>query len=322
MIRLAHPSQPFSEISMNRFLFALSLFVFVSLHLQAAPDPESKPAAKKRILFITDSGGFIHDSVGLSEKVLKELGVKNGFEVDCFRFTRDPNQTIKVKQKKPDGTTDEITTTVLAEYAERFRKTTGVTVEKENCGRVTAELLKKYDCVFFFTTGNPLTPDEVKALVAWVKAGGAYAGTHCASDTLYQAPEYGELVGGYFVNHPWHQDIVVKTEDPNHPAGKAFLKDNKIKDEIYQFREPYSREKLRIILSVENTSIDTKKEGVKRTDGDFAISWCQDFGKGRSFYTSLGHRKEVWTDPRFQEHLINGLQWAMKLKEGTASPSK
>src|SRR6476469_2461700 len=122
----------------------------------------------KKLLLVTDSGGFIHDSVGLSEQVLKEIGPKHGFDVTCYRFTRDPNQTVKQK----DGGE----TTVLAEYGERFRKTTGVAVEPDSLGRVNADTLKKFDCVLFFTTGNPLNNDEVKELVDWVKAGGAIAG--------------------------------------------------------------------------------------------------------------------------------------------------
>jgi len=275
-------------------------------------------AENKRLLLVTDSGGFIHDSVGLAEQVLKEIGPKHGFDVTCYRFTRDPNQTVK---KKDGGET-----TVLAEYAERFRKTTGVPVEPDNCGRVNADTLKKFDCVLFFTTGNPLNNDEVKDLVEWVKAGGAVAGTHCGSDTLYPAKDrpmnaaYGELIGAYFDGHPWHQKIRVVVEDSQHPAGHGFKTGDEITDEIYQFRpEPYSRNKLHVIMTVDNGSIDVSKG--KRADKDYAISWCQDVGKGRSFYTSLGHRKEVWKDPRYQEHLVGGLRWAMKLENGDATPS-
>jgi type 1 glutamine amidotransferase len=264
----------------------------------------------KRLLLVTDSGGFIHDSVGLAEKTLKEIGPKNGFEVECFRFTRDPSNA-----------------KVFEEYAGRFRKTTGVPVEKENCGRVNAETLKKFDCVLFFTTGNPLNEQEVKDLVKWVKEdGGAVAGTHCGSDTLYPDKNrpwqaaYGDLIGAYFDGHPWHQKIKVHVEDAKHAAGKGFKEGDEITDEIYQFRpEPYSRNKLHVILSVDNSSIDVKKG--KRADNDYAIAWCQEVGKGRTFYTSLGHRKEVWTDKRFQEHLFGGLNWAVKRAEGSATPS-
>jgi type 1 glutamine amidotransferase len=282
-------------------------------------------AENKRLLLVTDSGGFIHDSVGLSEQVLKDIGPKNGIDVTCYRYTRDPNLKTMVK-KKENGKEVVSETTVLAEYGERFRKTTGVTVEPESCGRVNAETLKKFDCVLFFTTGNPLNNDEVKDLVEWVKAGGAVAGTHCGSDTLYPAKDrpmnqaYGELIGAYFDGHPWHQKVKIVNEDEKHAAGKGFKTGDEITDEIYQFRpEPYSRNKLHIILSIDNSSIDTSKG--KRPDKDYAIAWCQEVGKGRTFYTSLGHRKEVWKDPRYQEHLLGGLKWAMKTADGDATPS-
>lgn len=265
-------------------------------------------AENKKLLLVTDSGGFVHDSVGLAEQILKEIGPKNGIDVTCFRYTRDP---------KDAG---------FAKYAEDFRKKTGVVVGPESLGRVNAETLKKFDGVLFFTTGNPLTNDEVKDLVAWVKAGGAIAGTHCGSDTLYPAKDrpfnaaYGELIGAYFVNHPWHQKIKLVNEDPRHAAGKSFKTGDEITDEIYQFRpEPYSRNKLHIILTVDNGSIDVTKG--QRADKDYAVAWCQEIEKGRSFYTSLGHRKEVWKDARFQEHLIGGLKWALKDATGDATPS-
>jgi type 1 glutamine amidotransferase len=286
---------------MRKFLFTLALAAVAAL---ASPSgaPAADPASKnKRLLLVTDSGGFIHDSVGLAEDVLKEIGPKNGFDVTCWRFTRNPDPK------------------VLAKYGEEFRKRTGKTVEPENCGRVNKDTLKNFDVVLFFTTGNPLTKEELADLEAWVKAGGAFAGTHCATDTLY-GTTYGDLVGGYFDGHPWHQKIKVKVEDPNHPAAAGFTSGAEITDEIYQFKDnPYSREKLHIILSVDNSSIDVSKG--KRKDMDYAIAWCQNFGKGKSFYTSLGHRKEVWKDERFQKHLLGGLRWATGEAKGDATPS-
>jgi uncharacterized protein len=209
--------------------------------------------------------------------------------------------------------------TVLEEYAERFRKDAGVVIDQEHCGRVNKDTLKNYDCVLFFTTGKPLTKEELTDLEDWVRAGGAFAGTHCATDTLYDTT-YGALVGAYFQNHPWTQKIKLKVEDPQHAAAAGFMDGSEIDDEIYQFRDsPYSREKLHIILSVDNSSIDLKKGA--RKDADYAVSWCQEYGKGRSFYTSLGHRKEVWMDERYQKHLVGGLKWAMKDAGGEATPS-
>jgi type 1 glutamine amidotransferase len=274
--------------------------------------------SQKRLLLVTDSGGFVHDSVGVAEEVLKEVGPKHGFAVTAWRFTRDPDKKQKYKAEK---NAPEQEVTVLEAYSNEFRKRTGLTVGKENCGRINKDTLKNFDVVLFFTTGNPVNKEELADLMDWVRNGGAFAGTHCATDTLYNTP-YGELVGAYFDGHPWHQKIKLVVEDPKHPAAAGFKTGDEITDEIYQFRDaPYSRDKLHIILSVDNSSIDVNKQGVKRADKDFAVSWVQQFGKGRSFYTSLGHRKEVWKDPRFQEHLVGGLKWATGQAAGDASPS-
>ncbi|HEV3385717.1 MAG TPA: ThuA domain-containing protein [Gemmata sp.] len=286
-----------------RFLFAAAIVAVLSISSLApsANAPVKAEKKTKKLLLVTDSGGFVHDSVGLSEEILKKLGPENGFEVTCWRYTRDTNDP------------------GFQKYCEQFRKTTGVPVSTENCGRVNKETLKNFDCVHFFTTGNPLTKDELADLENWVKEGGAFTGTHCATDTLY-GTSYGALVGGYFDGHPWHQKIKIKVEDSKHAAGTGFKDGDEITDEIYQFKDsPYSREKLHIILSVDNSSIDVGKG--KRPDMDYAISWCQEFGKGRTFYTSLGHRKDVWKDERFQKHLIGGINWAMKDAEGSATPS-
>jgi type 1 glutamine amidotransferase len=302
---------------MRKFTFLLAAAIAI-----AALNPATDAADKKnkRLLLVTHSGGFIHDSVGVAEEILKEIGPKNGFDVTCWRFTGDPDKKFKVKK---DGKDVEVTW--LEKYNDEFRKVTGLTVGKENIGRVNKDTLKNFDCVLFFTTGSkrnqqsPLTDEELSDLMDWVKAGGAFAGTHCASDTLYDTP-YGSLVGAFFQNHPWHQKIKVKVEDAKHPAAAGFATGAEITDEIYQFTDsPYSREKLHIIMSVDNSSVDVKKGA--RKDMDYAISWCQEYGKGRSFYTSLGHRKEVWKDERFQDHLLGGLKWAVGEAKGDATPS-
>ena len=266
-----------------------------------APAPDVKP---KRVLLVTHSGGFVHSSVGFAEDTLKAIGPKHGLEVTCWRFTEDPDKKVKIKENK-DAPEKEVT--ALEAYNIKFRGT-GKTVAKENCGRINKETLKNFDVVLFFTTGSPVNKEELVDLMDWIKAGGAFAGTHCATDTLYNTA-YGDLIGGYFDGHPWHQKIAIKVEDPKHATGVGFETGNEIKDEIYQFKD-YSREKLHVILSVDNSSIDVSKG--KRADKDYAISWVKDYGKGRVFYTSLGHTNEVWKDPRFQTHLVAGLKWAME----------
>jgi type 1 glutamine amidotransferase len=273
------------------FLAAVFLFSVVS--------PAGAADAPKRLLLVTHSGGFIHDSVAAAEKVLKDIGPQYGFEVTCFRFTGNP-----------DG---------LEQYSKNFQKATGEPVTREQCGRINTETLSRFDAVLFFTTGDPVNKEELKELIAWVEKGGAFAATHCGTDTLYGSPEYGKLVGGYFDGHPWHQKVRLHIEDPKHPAANGFVEGGVITDEIYQFKAPYSRDRLHIILSIDNGSIDVSKGN--RKDHDYAVSWCQQIEKGRSFYTSLGHRKEVWKDQRFQKHLFGGLKWATGQAEGDATPS-
>jgi type 1 glutamine amidotransferase len=297
----------------------------------AATAGAADPAKPKRLLLVTHSGGYMHDSIGVAEQVLKEIGPKHGYEVTCYRFTADPNAKVKVK-RKVDGQDTVVELPALQAYSEKYRNTTGdkgrpgEEVTKEQCGRINADTLKKFDVVLFFTTGHPkgdefpppMTADEEKDLVAWVKAGGAFAGTHCATDTLYTTP-YGELIGALFETHPAQQTIKLKVEDPKHPAAKGFSDGMDYKDEWYIFRDaPYSRDKLHIILGMYP---DSFKPNHVRKDNDYAISWCHEFGKGKVFYTSMGHRRETWRDPRFQDSLMGGLNWAVGRAKGDATPS-
>lgn len=294
------------------FLIALGAILILSLFSVATADNTTK-RKNKRLLLVTHSGGFIHSSVATAEQVLKDVGPQNGFDVTCWRFTEDPNKRVKGKDGRER--------TALEAYSERFRGSTKLTVEKENCGRINKESLKNFDVVLFFTTGNPVTKDELADLREWVQNGGALAGTHCATDTLYGESVYGDLIGAYFKGHPSGlQKIKVKVEDPKHPAAAGFKNGMGYQDEMYIFRDvPYSREKLHIILSIDPGSFDPKQ--LARGDKDYAISWCRTEGKGRVFYTSFGHDPKVWKDERFQLHLFGGLKWATGELPGDATPS-
>lgn len=176
--------------------------------------------------------------------------------------------------------------------------------------------LKAYDAVFFYTTRNVLPESgQRKALFDFVKSGKGFAGSHCATDTLYDdkdgenCPEYGEMVGGYFDGHPWHQEVKINVEDATHPATKGVPSPWNVADEIYQFRT-FSRDRVHVLLSLDTASVDVSKG--KRADKDYAIAWCRTYGQGRVFYTALGHRKELWQDDTFlKKHILPGLQWSL-----------
>src|SRR5262249_54002260 len=147
-----------------------------------------------------------------------------------------------------------------------------------------------FDAVFFYTTGELELDDEQKAaLLSFVRDDGkGFIGSHSAIDTLYKWEEYGEMVGGYFDGHPWGQfqaPIVVENQDRR--ITRHFPKTFVALDEIYQAKA-YSREKVRVLLSMDPDKLDLKHAGVKRTDRDFAIAWVKKYGKGRVFYSTFG----------------------------------
>jgi putative heme-binding domain-containing protein len=175
--------------------------------------------------------------------------------------------------------------------------------------------LARFHVVFFYTTGDlPLSVAQRDALFAWVKQGGSFVGAHCATDTFPSVPEYGEMIGARFDLHPWHEKVRVKVEDTFHVATRHLGDGFEITDEIYQFADPYDRARMHVLLSVDVASVDLNKPEVHRPDHDFALAWTKPWGKGRVFYTALGHRPEVWKDERFLKLLAGGFKWAMRME--------
>jgi len=187
-------------------------------------------------------------------------------------------------------------------------------VPKRDPAEFDREKLARYDAILFYTTGElALSSDQRASFLDFVASGKGFVGVHPATDTFYAWPEYGELVGAYFDGHPWHEKVRVRVEDADHPATRSLDASFDIVDEIYQFRAPYDRARLHVLLSLDTDSVDLTKPGVNRTDRDFALAWTRTHGKGRVFYTALGHRPEVWSDPRFLSHLRGGIEWSLRI---------
>lgn len=195
----------------------------------------------------------------------------------------------------------------------------------EQTGAFTAEIctdpavfspknLRQYDAICFNNTTGELFEDDFRkrTLLMYARDGGGIVGIHAATDCFYNWPEYGELIGGYFAGHPWHEEVTVRVEEPNHPIAAMFPdKTFKITDEIYQFRAPYSRNRLRILLSLDTTQTDMTKAGIRRNDNDFAVSWIHNYGRGRVFYCSLGHDHDIFWNPTVLAHYLAGIQFAL-----------
>lgn len=190
--------------------------------------------------------------------------------------------------------------------------------ECTDCTKWTTEYLGRFDAMVSYGGGEltkvnpPITDENKKALIEFVRGGKGFVAIHSASYMCPASkwPEYNEMLGGVFVSHPWAGKVRMIVEDTKHPATAHLGESFEVHDEIYAFN-PWSREKTHVLISLDNASVDPKKgEGVRK-DLDFAIAWCHPYGKGRVFYTALGHGKNVWAEERFQKHLLNGLAWAM-----------
>jgi type 1 glutamine amidotransferase len=155
----------------------------------------------------------------------------------------------------------------------------------------------------------------VKNLTDYVRKGGGFFGIHAATDTLKRSLAYGAMIGGYFDGHPWagSQTVRVRVEQPEHVLCKGvFPKEGFfIKDEIYQMKDPYTRDQVQVLLSVDIDQSEEPRKPIKRKDKDFPLSWVKPYGKGRVFYSALGHNKAVFSNPMVLQHWLNGLQYVM-----------
>jgi hypothetical protein len=177
--------------------------------------------------------------------------------------------------------------------------------------RISAENLDETDLLIFATTGNlNFTDAQREAILDFVRGGKGFVGIHNATDTCYDWPEYGEMLGGYFQGHPWTQEVRVIVEDPDHPATRMLGNSFRVYDEIYTFRN-WDRDATHVLMRLDNDSVDLSKG--TREDHDYALGWCHDYGDGRVIYTALGHPDELWHQEWFLTHIEGCLTWAAGL---------
>jgi uncharacterized protein len=175
----------------------------------------------------------------------------------------------------------------------------------EDLTQLSAANLQNYDVLFFALTSGelPLSADQKSAIVSFVSDGKGFLGAHSATDTLYEWPDYGRLVGAYFKEHPWTETATVIVEDTSHPASTGIGERFAIQEEFYTFREN-PRPQVRVLLRLDAASV--------RTSGDYPLAWAHSFGAGRAYYNALGHFPGTWTDQRFQRQLLGAIRWVAK----------
>jgi hypothetical protein len=173
-----------------------------------------------------------------------------------------------------------------------------------------AKNLDSFDAVFFLISGElPLTAEQKQALLSFVREGRGFVGAHGATAALAEWSGYADLVGGSFDGHPWDQvevDLVV--EDPAFPAVAHFPERFRFFDEIYQI-SGFSRERSHVLISLDTTSVDMLRAGVKHSD--IPVAWTRRYGEGRVFYSSLGHASETWARDDVRRMWLEAIKWAL-----------
>jgi type 1 glutamine amidotransferase len=182
----------------------------------------------------------------------------------------------------------------------------GFTVDaSEDPGQIGEAVLDRYRAVVFLsTTGEPLGAAEQAALEGWVEGGGGWVGVHAAADAHYDWPWYGELVGARFRRHPQVQAATVRVTDRGHRSTRSLPAAWERTDEWYDFRTS-PRGRARVLAVVDESTYQGGGMGA-----DHPVSWYHPQGRGRAWYTALGHTRESWSEPPFLDHVLGGIQWA------------
>jgi uncharacterized protein len=193
-------------------------------------------------------------------------------------------------------------------------------ITKKNAG-VNAKNLDAFDALVFVNTTGEMTLDETqkKDLLSFVHDDGkGFVGVHAALDANYKWPEYGEMIGGWFDEHPWMTfEAPILLEDPDFPAVRHFPRAFTKRDEIYQAKG-WSRDKVNVLLRLDERKLQYEGNSrVHRDDRDFAVAWSKMYGKGRVFYSTLGHTNESWSDPDVRTMYFEAIKWALGLTEGS-----
>ncbi|TAL05445.1 MAG: ThuA domain-containing protein [Verrucomicrobia bacterium] len=299
-----------------RFSTTAALIALMLLTGCATSSAQAK--SPKRVLVVTTTTGFRHSSIPLAESILQGLASESGaFTVEYARVEPKDEQ-FKGADGKPDKA--KVNEAIKAVLAEKMNRTA----------------LAKYDAVIFASTTGDLPLPEREALLDFIKSGKGFVGVHAATDTFPGFPGYIEMIGGEFLRHGPQVEVTAINQDRDCPACKHLGATWTVFDEIYQLKN-FDRAKVHGLLTLDRLMLNADDiKNNKATPGDYPVAWMKNYGKGRVFYTSLGHREDIW-DPAwkdakgerknapaiaeaFQKHLLGGIKWALGLEAGDATP--
>ena len=310
-------------------------------------------AEKKRVIVCTVTTGFRHGpAIAEAEKTLPMLAKQSGaFEI--VEFARQPDVTVPQRPHKPKDLAANANDndkkrhdSEMKKYEEEQAKWTSELIAQEKAAKEEFEAgvkkslsvlspehlrAEKIDAVMFAdTTGDLPLPDK-EGFIHWIEAGHAFVGMHSASDTFHGFKGYGEMLQGEFKTHGKQVPADLVAGDTSHPANAGIGSKWDIKqEEMYEMKDgSHDRSKVHVLWFLKHPPQEPGKAEYA------AVSWCRMAGTGRVFYTSLGHREDLWNaDPalpnrvnspetakQYQAHILGGIKWALGLAKGDATPN-
>ncbi len=273
------------------FLIALAILgLSIRTRAQSAssgalpPPPHAKEIHLKHVLVISQTKGWEHDSIPATMAAIYNMGKESGL------------------------------------WDTTLRTDTKLITKKDL--QANAKNLNYFDVLVFASTTGELDLDDSQKqdMLSFIKEDGkGFVGIHSALDTNYKWPEYGEMIGGWFNDHPFNTfNAHIVNEDPAFPAVRHFPAAFVKYDEIYQAKA-WSRDNVNVLLSLDPSTLDYNNPRIHRADHDFAIAWSKTYGNGRVFYSTLGHTEESWDDPDVRKMYFEAIKWALRMTEGSAA---
>ena len=245
---------------------------------------QQTPASRKKLLVIGEEKGYRHEAVSHAMATIERLGKESGLWDTTIR-----TDTEALTKKK-------------LEY--------------------NAKNLDYFDAVLFYTGGNlEMDEQQKKDFLSFIHDDGeGFVGVHSAAITWTKWPEFGEMLGGYFDEHPWGTFAApIVVEDPSFPGMSQWPREFTWTDEIYQIKN-YSRENTRVLMRLDASKLDLSNPKVHRKDKDFAVTWAKMYGKGRVYYSTLGHVEANWDNPEMQKMYFEAIKWALRLTDADVTP--
>src|SRR6478735_2709847 len=280
----------------QRVAIVLSLVVVALLNVDALQGPPpggqgrggQRPARTRKVVLAwadTRNGIAQHDSTSHALSVIERLGYESGL---YDTYIRTDSNIISKQPKRTSG-------------------------EAASGGPSLANV----DAIFFLGHRDvPIDDEQKKELLAFVRDDGkGLVAAHTGLTAFESWPEFGELLGGRYDGHPWHQQGTVINEGADFPATRHFPPTFTINDEFYQAKNfsPNARVLLRLDVSRMPPHAELRNQG-------FPLAWAKTYGKGRVFYGSFAHDTASWDNRDMAQMYFEAIKWALGLTEGDATP--